>query len=320
MPATDHPARQGLHRGRWTGAHPTLEVWYQTLTDPGTGAGAWIHHELASVAQGLAELRGHVAVFPPDDAPELCHFEPVQVPVAFVGRSFDTGQVRCEDGRTTGEAGPMSWILRWEDDGPPLEVFPRRLWDRPPAPGVQIVPDPTATFDGYIAHPGGRLDVHGGRGAAGRIYGRSNADRWGWLHADLGDGDVLEVVTAAVDVPVLGRVGPRAFVRLRIGGVDLPRLAGTSAVTMRTDLHLPRWEVAGLLGTDRLRVEVIQPRERCVEVELRDPGGRAVTCTHTTRADVSVVLEERDGLGWSEVRTWALAGTGHAEVGRRAPV
>lgn len=316
MPTAD-PTRHGLHRRRWTGAHPTLEVWYQTLTDPGTGAGAWIHHELASVAQGLAELRGHVAVFPPDDAAELCHFEPVQVLVASMGRRFDTGRVRCEDGRTTGEAGPMSWTLRWQDDAPPLEVFPRRLWDRPPAPGAQIVPDPTATFDGVIAYPGGHLDVQGGRGAAGRIFGRSNAERWGWLHADLGHGDVLEVVTAAADVPLLGRLGPRAFVRLRVGGVDLPRLPGASAVTVRTDLGLPTWEVAGLIGTNRLRVQVVQPRERCVEVELHDPDGRTAVCTHTTRADVTVVLQERDGLGWSAARAWRLGGTGHAEVGRR---
>lgn len=316
MPGTD-PPRHDLHRRRWTGAHPTLEVWYQTLTDPGTGTGAWIHHELASMTPGLAELRGHVAVFPPDAAAELCHFEPVQVPISSVGCWFDTGRVRCEEDRTSGEAGPMSWALRWEDDGPPLEVLPRRLWDGPAGPGAQIVPDPTATFDGYIAHTSGRLDVHGGRGAAGRIFGRSNAERWGWLHADLGDGDVLEIVTAAADVPLLGRVGPRAFVRLRVDGVDLPRVPGTPAVTMRTDLGLPRWEVAGLLGTNRLLVQVVQPSEGCVEVELHDPDGRTAICAHTTRADVTVLLEQRDGLGWSEARTWTLAGTGHAEVGRR---
>lgn len=313
---TDPQQGDDLRTGRWDGRHPGLEVWYQTVTDPRSGTGVWIHHEMASVAPGRAELRGHIAVFPPVGEPHLARFDPARVPFASLGRWFDAEGVRCEDTRTTGTAGSVSWDLRWHDDAPPLEILPRWTWERAPLDGAQIVPDPTATFEGYVDHPRGQLHLRDGRGAAGRIYGRGNARRWGWLHADLGDGDVLEVVTAVSRLPFLRRLPPRAFVRLRLEGRDLPRWVGSSALTMISDLDLPRWRVSGLLGAHRLRVHVHQPRDRCIEVDLEAPDGTTASCVHSARADATVLLEERAGAAWGTARRWELEATAHAEVGR----
>ena len=55
------------------------------------------------------------------------------------------------------------------------------------------------------------------RGAVAHIYGHGNARRWGWIHADLGHGDVLEVVTAVSRKAALRNLPPMAFVRFRCG-------------------------------------------------------------------------------------------------------
>lgn len=310
-------AHASLQAGRWDGRHPRLEVWYQTVTDPDTGTGVWFHHELASVARGLAEQRGFTAVFPADGEPTVSHFEPAETPISLIGRGFDTDSVRCRDRRTKGRTDTMRWDVRWNDGGTPLEVFPRAAWNRELLPGVQIVPDPHARFEGHVEYEAGRVDLASGRGAAAHIYGHGNAERWGWLHADLGGGDLLEIVTAVSRKPGLQALPPRAFVRLRLDGRDLPRWAGLSAATMSTELDLPTWRVAGLLGRHRLEVEVTQPLDRCVAVQYRDPDGDTATCTNSIRADADVRLQLRELSGWRTTRRWHLDATAHAEVGTR---
>jgi hypothetical protein len=183
-------------------------------------------------------------------------------------------------------------------------------------PGAQIVAVPNARFDGTIEVGERRLDLSDAVGNVAHIYGHGNGQRWGWLHADLGDGDVLEVVAAVPHRRGLSRLPPVPMVRLRAGGRDWPRDPLAAALLFRARLGLPRWRVRGTVGRRRLRVEVDIPADRAVAVPYADPDGAAATCTNSERADAEIVLE-RWRRRWETERHWSLRGTAHAEIGTR---
>ena len=305
----------GLEARRWSGRPGRLEVWYDTLTDPRTGTGLWLHHELCAPSDGTAPSGyGWLAVFPPDGPPELVRFGPEPLGE---GPWFAAGDVVAEPGHRSGKAGDATWELTYEDDHPPLYTFPRAAWRHELFPSAQIVPTPTASFRGTVTVGGRTLELEGAPGGAAHIYGHGNAEHWGWLHADLGDGDVLEVVAAVSRRPGLRRLPPLPFVRLRLDAVDWPRFGLLAALRGSAHLGLPRWDVTVRSGRRRLRVRVVQPAERSVEVEYHDPDGAPATCTNSERADAEIVLERRTGRGWAVERRWTLTGTAHAEIGSR---
>ena len=154
-------------------------------------------------------------------------------------------------------------------------------------------------------------------GAVARIFGHGNPARWAWLHADLGGGDVLEVVAAVSHRPGLDRLPALPMVQLRFGGRDWPTNPLAGAVRFRCEPTLPTWRLVGRAGDRRLRVTVTLPEDRCVEIGYTDPDGSTATCTNSERADASIVLERRSGATWRLEREWRLDGTAHAEVGTR---
>ena len=268
-----------LEAPRWRGQPGRLEVWYATLTDRSTGAGLWLHREVVAPVEGAGEPYEHgwTAWFPQDGAPVL---------------------ERSERRPVDPSAGwPLEGLVVDDPGAAPIWTFPRAAWEREVLPGAQVVAMPSAPARGVVA--GHEVE---GTIALARIYGHGNAERWGWLHADLGRGDVCEVVTAVSRRGGLRRLPPAAFVRFRLGGRDLPLAAA------RTSLGLPRWSVTGWIGRRRLRIEVDIPPERAVAVEYVDPDGPGPTCTNSEIADARIVLGER---------SWQLDGTAHAEVGRR---
>jgi hypothetical protein len=311
---TEDPVQ--LETRRWDGRRGRLEVWYDTFTDAQTGTGFWLHHELVAPTQPGSPpfTRGWAAVFPPDGPPMWDRFGPAPVED---GPWFSSGDdVRAEPGVRIGRAGPLRWDLRYEDHAAPLFTFPATAWHRELLPAAQIVPCPTAEYKGTVVTGARTFELAGARGASARIYGYGNAERWAWLHADLGEGDVLEVVAATSRRPGLDRLRPLPVVRLRLDGREWP--AGALApVRFRARIDLPTWKVTGRWGDRRLRVTVTQPEDRCVEVGYTDPDGASATCTNSERADAHVLLERRSDRGWSTEREWTLDATAHAEVGAR---
>ncbi|NDU74980.1 hypothetical protein GWI34_20445 [Actinomadura sp. DSM 109109] len=302
---------------RWRGQAGRLEVWYTTLTDPATGTGVWIHHELVAPDEGAARAHGWAAVFPPGEEPVLARFGPhawAPPPEAV----FAAGPVGQAGGRLTGTAGPLSWDLRESGGGAPLYTFPRWAWESELLPAAQIVPAPGAAFDGVVRFGDRVLDLAAAPGASARIYGHGNARRWAWLHADLGGGDVCEIVAAVSTRPGLDRLPPLPLVRLRVDGADLaagdPLLA---APRLRADIGLPVWTVRGRLGRRAVYVRVELPPEETVAVDYADPDGAPAVCHNSERAHVRIVLARRAARGWETEREWRLDGTGHAEVGLR---
>lgn len=307
---------------RWKGDPGRMEVWYATVTDPATGTGLWVHYEtIAPTPERGGEPYGHgwITVFPVDGPPVTARFGPSPIrPWALGDPWFRTEEVCAEHGHWTGTAGAISWDLRFEDDAAPLWTFHKVAWERELLPGAQNVLAPTATWSGSVRVGDEVHSFDGGRGGVAHIYSHGNTKRWGWLHADLGDGDVLELITATSMSPGLNKLPPMAFLQLRIDGADWPS-SPLPAVRAKTTIALPRWKVEGRIGKRRVRIVVDQPDDRCVSLEYIDPDGEVAVCTNTERADVEIAIERRDGGTWVRERSWTLTGTGHAEVGQRAP-
>jgi len=155
-----------------------------------------------------------------------------------------------------------------------------------------------------------------GIGAVAHIYGHGNAQRWGWLHADLGGGDVLEVVTAVSMRPGLRALPPLAFVQLRTHDKLWPRHRA-SVLGSRTKLRADGWSTTIREGGRRLRIDVTLPPERCVSLRYTDPDGATATCVNSERADATLTLERKGPAQWEVEGRWHLDGTAHAEIGTR---
>ncbi|WP_156687689.1 hypothetical protein [Mycobacterium sp. Marseille-P9652] len=292
---------------RWRGKAGRLEVWYATLSDPASRAGLWVHCETVAPLRGDPYAHGWVTWFPDDGPPRIERFGPEPTAPAAGAAWFEAAGVRVAPELLSGRAGSLGWDLSWKDAGTPLWTFPRAAWERELLPGAQVVLAPTADFTGSVTVGDADRRVDGWRGGVAHIYGHGNAKRWGWVHADLGGGDVVEAVSAVSHKPGLRRLAPLAFVRFRIDGKDWPT-TGLPSLRMRTTLGLRHWQLEGRMAGRRVLIRVDQPPERCVSLEYTDPDGGRAVCTNTEQADVHVDIDDRH---------WSVLGTGHAEVGLR---
>ncbi|TLQ48679.1 hypothetical protein FEF34_35835 [Streptomyces marianii] len=313
---------EALTAPRWKGEPGRTEVWYTTLTDPATGAGLWLHHELTAPADGSeAYAHGWAAVFPEHGPVRHARFGPAEWTPG--GAGFTADGVEAVPGRLTGSAGALRWDLTERAADAPLFTFPRWSWRRPLLPAAQILPAARASYDGTFSYGDTTLTPTSAPGASARIYGHGNARRWAWLHADLGGGDVLEIVAAVSMRPGLRRLPPLVFLRLRRGTRTWPRRVERSAAgwaglgRFRAAVGLPTWTVSGRAGLRRIRVEVTQPEDRTLALDYTDPDGSPAVCRNSERADAHVLLERWWFGGWRTEAEWTLDGTAHAEVGTR---
>ncbi len=337
LPGAAGPLARELMAPRWRGQPGRLEVWYTTITDPRSGTGLWLHHELlAPVGAAPALAYGWAAVFPPGSEPVFARFGPdawqrPEAPAGDGAAAFasDGAPVFASDGArlsarslsgsagVKGERDGISWDLTAADGGWPLFTFPRWAWERELLPGAQIVPAPSAAFTGTVRYGATELALEEAPGVIAHLYGHGNARRWAWLHADLGGGDVAEIVAAVPARPGLRWLPALPFLRLRTGGSDWPASPLLAAAKLRARIGLPTWTVAGRVGSRHVRIEVTQPAEATVAVDYADPDGAPAVCHNTERAYAEITLSERRGGRWRTAGHWRLDGTAHAEVGTR---
>jgi hypothetical protein len=307
-----------LGPSRWRGQPGRLEVWYATLSDPRSGQGLWVHHELVAPESGEPYLHGWAAAFPAEGDARFWRFGPSPAVEGWAGAAWFASPEACIDASVMrGTAGAMSWDLRYAERGAPLYTFPRWAWEREALPAAQVVPAPTARFSGTVRVGERVLELEDAPGAVARIYGHGNAKRWAWLHADLGGGDVLELVAAVSKRPGLSRLPAKPFLRLRLDGEDVPRDPVVTALSGTARVALPRWTATARWGLRRLRVEVAVPPAASVAVEYTDPDGERCVCTNSERASAWITLQRLSGARWRSEREWTLDGTAHAEVGLR---
>lgn len=306
---------RALAASRWRGQRGRLEVWYSTLTDRATGTGIWLHHELVVPADGRdAYAHGWIAVFRAERAPVLERFGPHPWEKPETG--FRAGGVEHVDDRLVGSASTVDWDLRTTGAGKPLFTFPAWAWNQELLPAAQVVPEPQARYRGTVRIGEEELVLVDAVGANARIYGHGNGLRWGWLHADLGNDEVCEVVAAVSTRPGLRRLAPLAQVQLRLAGEpDRPRDPLLTALGLRTRLQRDGWSVRGRLGARRIEIDVRLPEDQTLDVSYLDPDGRTLVCRNSERAQASIRLLRRGRGRWEVERDWLLASSAHAEAG-----
>ncbi|HVM66891.1 MAG TPA: hypothetical protein VMU14_18630 [Acidimicrobiales bacterium] len=325
-PGVDAPSGARVGRpvdalsSRWRGQPGRLEVWYATVSDPTSHVGFWLHQELVAPLEGGAFVHGIVTAFPGSSTPVVARFGPEPMPPARpAGPLPGASAVVLEPPVLRGKAGPVEWDLRLEaPEGPGLFTFPAWAWEREALPAAQVVPIPSASCTGRISVEGTELELtEDARGNLAHIYGHGNAKRWGWLHAELGGGDVLEVVSAVSRRPGLDRMPPLTLLQLRLGGRDWPRDPLLTAPFFRARLGLPSWSIDGTIGRWRLRADVSLPAAHSVAVQYADPDGDTATCTNSELADAEILLERRRSSRWETAGHWNLHKSAHAEIGSR---
>ncbi len=217
----------------------------------------------------------------------------------------------------------------------PLFTFPAWSWSKEILPGCQVVPIPSARAHGFVTvstgtgdseddaedgAPKGKTAKHGfsaqARGNLAHIYGHGNARKWAWLHADLGNGEVLEFVSAVAKMPGLSNLPPLTALQLRVGGRDWPKDSLLAAPLFKAEIAFPDFRVKGTVGRWRLRCDVHLNKKASVAVPYTDPDGSTATCTNSEISDAEIILEKR-GRSWEVARRWDLRGTAHAEIGER---
>jgi hypothetical protein len=276
----------------------------------------WVHHERIAPTDGERYAHGWIALFPPDDAPVVERYGPEPYGEPDDGMWFTSASAAVGPGRFRGTGAANSeWNLEWSGAQRPMWTLPKGVWARELLPSAHVVLAPKAELTGKVTVAGRGLTLAGG-GAVAHIYGHGNAQRWGWLHADLDDDTSLEIVAAVARRPGMRALPPLAFVQLRRNGEDWPGDPLLTAALFRTRLSSPTWRVRGVLGRTRLTVTVNQPEGRCVRLDYTDPNGDGAVCTNTERADVEVKLDRWKGR-WITEAEWSVEGTAHSELGTR---
>jgi hypothetical protein len=304
---------------RWRGQHHRLEVWYASATDAATRTGLWVHHELVAPSEGDPYSHGWIAGFPVDASPWVSRFGPEPTTQRGAGDTawLRGAHVTSGPGHLDGRTDDAGWDLAVTTDEKPIWTMTKSMWNREALPSAHVVVAPRATVRGRVTHNDTALDFDG-LGNVSHIYGHGNAQRWGWLHADLDDDTTLELISAVGRRPAMRRIPPIAFVQLRRRGeADWPANPLLTAPLFRTSLRSPTWKVRGVVGRHRLTVTVNQPNDRCVALDYKDPDGAMAVCANTERADVDVRLDVFSGR-WRTDAEWSLRGTAHSELGTRA--
>jgi hypothetical protein len=320
QPASNASSQSDVMSPRWRGQPGRLEVWYATVSDPASRTGLWVHHEVVAPTEGDPYMHGWTAIFETGAEPALARFGPEPIAAApLAGALPSTATASLEPPALSGSAGELSWDVRL-DVGPtdlPLFTFPAWAWAKEALPGAQVVPIASASARGTMRVGARTIKLSKeARGNLAHIYGHGSAERWGWLHAELGAGDVLEIVAATSRQPGLDKLPPMPFLQLRLGGHDWPKDPLVAVPLMRCRLGLPTWEVKGTIGRWRIRAEVTIPEESAVKVGYVDPDGSTATCTNSEIAHAEILLEHRRSR-WETERMWRLEGSAHAEVGTR---
>ncbi|MCL4313381.1 MAG: hypothetical protein M1131_04495 [Actinobacteria bacterium] len=316
------------------------EIWYLTLSDPNRGIGLWIHHELVypsptstvrtpdatdsrsalapdTVLPATPYMHGWIAYFENNEEPLLERFGPEPLQIALPARQIPAIQgCSMTTGGARGSTGTLCWEIHFEEPSKPLFTFPRLAVDYDLLPATQMLPVPSSAVSGKLEKGDKTIDLSGSRGGIAHIYGRGSAKRWAWLHADLGEGDLLEIVAAISKTHHPPLLGPLAFVQLRLGGCDWPLDPLITSACFRTSIGLPTWKLVGRVGLDRLSVEVTIPDRYAVTLTYTDPDGSTATCTNCEIADAHIVFERQRGP-WSTTKSWMLEQSAHAEVGTR---
>ena len=317
---------------RWAGEPGHYEVWYVSLTDRGSGVGAWARLTMRAPLSGDPECSIWFMAMRPGGEP---YARKRTLPISALSAEGDpfrlvVGDCELSDRGFAGEIDDARWELRWEPGTISGDIVHPLLERARIARTMLVVPHPDLAIEGMISFGGSEIELSGARGGQAHLWGAKHAARWCWLHAsDLEDldgtprrGDWIEAVS--VVTPRLGReVGPSTPVTGVLLGEPFSAIAPLRVLRADAEIGLTRYDFETQTRNRRLRVEVDAPRETLVGVRYDDPDGEQAWCYNSEVASLRAwVWDRRNGPGdrWPLRATLQAPGRAHVEYAQRAPV
>jgi hypothetical protein len=317
---------------RWAGERGHYEVWYVSLTDRGSGVGAWARLTMRAPDSGDPECSiWFMAMTPKGET-----FARKQtLPIGSLSAEREpfrlvVGDCELSDRGFAGAVEDARWELRWEPNRISGDIVHPLLERAKIARTIFVVPHPDLAIEGTIAFGGREIELAGARGGQAHIWGAKHASRWCWLHAsDLEDadgaprrGDWIEAVS--VITPRLGRdVGPNTPVTGVLLGEPFEAISPLRVLRAHADIGLTRYQFETQTRNRRLRVEVDAPEKTLVGVTYDDPDGEQVWCFNSEVASLRAwVWDKSSGSGdrWPLRATLQSPGRAHVEYAQRAAV
>jgi hypothetical protein len=314
---------------RWSGGLGHYEVYYLSLTDAGSGVGAWIRYTMVAPLGGDATcalwfmamepggaLHGHKRTLPIDRL--VSRVAPFELRV---------GEATLDDGGMHGGFDDIAWDLRWTPRLAPYKHVHPLLERAKIAKTVLTLPHPDLEVAGTLRFSGHELKLEGARGGQAHLWGSKHAARWTWAHCnDLQTSDGERAPDSFIDavsvfVPRFGReVGPSTPVVARLLGEDFIATSPLAVLRAPSEFSLTRWRFESRAGKRRVAVEVQAPSETLVGVTYHDPDGDLAYCYNSEIATMRVEISDRAGSGWKLRETLVADGRAHFEYAQRQPV
>jgi hypothetical protein len=317
---------------RWSGEAGHYEVWYVSLTDRGSGLGAWARLTMRAPVSGPPECSIWFMAMSPDGR---TYARKSTLPITELRAEADpfrlvVGDCELSDRGFAGAVEDARWELRWEPNRTSGEIVHPLLERAKIARTMLVVPHPDLAIDGTVSFAGNDIDLSGARGGQAHIWGAKHASRWCWLHAsDLEDtdgarrpGDWIEAVS--VITPRLGRdVGPSTPVTGVLLGEPFAAISPLRVLRAQAEIGLTRYQFETQTRNRRLRVEVDAPEKTLVGVTYDDPDGEQVWCFNSEVASLRAwVWDRSSGSGdrWPLRATLQSPGRAHVEYAQRSAV
>jgi hypothetical protein len=324
---------------QWQGEPGHYEVYYLTLTDPGTGIGFWIRYTMVAPLPETGDEATcslwFMAMDPNGAGANVG--EKVSFPVTALEADTEPFSLRI-GGATLSDRGMKgsleregrryAWDLHWE---PRLDAYGHvhpALRAAKVAKTILFLPHPDVEVNGTIDVDGRAIEIAGARGGQAHLWGSKHATRWAWVHcsdfndADGATGDAF-VDGVSVFVPRFGReLGPNTPVVARIGGRDLLSISPLAVQRNESEFGLEGWRFEARTRGRTLVGQVTTRKQDLVGVTYHDPDGELAYCYNTEIADLGLELFERSTpwSSWRKTKELRSDGRAHFEYAQREPI
>lgn len=322
---------------QWNRRPGHYEVYYLTLTDPGSGIGLWIRYTMvaplpATGADATCSL-WFLAMDPrPGQAARLARkttFPIDQLHARDDPFELRIGEATLTDSGASGAFADVAWDLRWHPAVRSYEHVHPTLRAARMAQTVLLLPHADVAIGGSVTIAGERLELADARGGQAHLWGSKHAQAWAWAHcndfATLDGAPVRDTFVDGVSVLVsrLGRtVGPSTPVVARIDGQDFRSTAPRRVLGNDSTFALTGWRFTAIDGRRKLIGEVDADRSLLAGVTYHDPDGELAYCYNGETATMRLHVYERARQvgGWAHRQTLVAPGRAHFEYAQRTPV
>ena len=315
---------------RWDGGPGHYEVYYLTLTDHGSGVGAWIRYTMVAPLDGEATSSLWFMAMDPGSSTVVgrkTSFPASEMTAQTRPFELRIGESVLSNSAMKGAFEDVRWDLSWTPNPRPYEPVHPLLRRAKLAKTILVLPHPDLEVTGTLGWDGREVTLDGARGGQTHLWGSKHAARWAWTHCNdfqtlEGEprlGDFFEGVS--VFVPRLGReIGPNTPVVGRFGGRDFASIGPLRVTRNRSLFGLTSWEVEARDRDRRLVADVAAERDELAGVTYHDPDGELAYCYNSETASMRVRVWEKDSGQWRLRHELQAPKRAHFEYAQREPV